>query len=301
VRELQALLLEAEVLDLDESDAALHLEEPMISSAPLASKLAPVLCRGDHVDAEDCAWYHGIWQFLRVFDMVSTPTWHSAFYLGSIQQLARDGANSVLITGTADYSMYAHVIHAFRLQGHEPQVTVVDLCETPLMLCRWYGRLAGNEPRVIRRDVLEFDPTTNFDVIATDAFITRFSSTDRTRVSEAWARYLRPGGALLTTVRIEPGVAARGAVTPTEAQVESFRRRARRAADRWRAFLLVDPAEVEDAARTYAAKMISNAFRGVEDAIEILDAAGFETKYQLVDVPGELKETTYAEIVAVKR
>src|SRR5262249_54011612 len=57
------------------------LEEPVVVTAPLARELAPVLCRGSYMSKEDCSWYHAAWQFLRLFDLVSTPTWHADFYL----------------------------------------------------------------------------------------------------------------------------------------------------------------------------------------------------------------------------
>ena len=296
VRELRNHLLDAEVIDLDSPEKELHLEEPMIGSAQLAMRLAPVLCSGNHVDAEDCSWYHGIWQFLRVFDMVSTPTWHTRFYIEQLGLAAQTGASRVLITGAADYSMYAHVLHAFRTAGTEPSVTILDLCETPLMLCRWYGRFAEHRPEVVCGDVLEYEPESAFDVVVTDAFITRFSNVDRPRVAQAWARYLEPEGRLVTTVRLEPGLPPASPILPTAAQVESFRRRARRFAERWRPFLLADPADIESASATYASRMVSNALGGVDELANLLGPY-FSLQHNLVEVQGELKPTTYAEVV----
>jgi hypothetical protein len=300
VRELRSQLLEAEEIDLDAPDNALHLEEPLVTSAPLAMRLAPVLCAGNHVDREDCSWYHGSWQFLRVFDMVSTPTWHVDFYLENIRAATEQGARRVLITGTADYSMYAHVLHAARAAGVEPDVTVLDLCETPLMLCRWYGQLAGHQPIVIRSDVLDFESPEPYDLVVTDAFITRFVEADRARVAKAWARYLRAGGRLITTARIEPGHRVGTSIVPTRDQIEGFRRGAHKAAERWKSFLLTDPADIDRAAETYASRMVSNALASAEELRLVLEPY-FEIEWRFADVPGELKPTTYAEVVATKR
>jgi hypothetical protein len=49
------------------SSQEVELEEPMIITAPTATFLSSVLCRGNHVD-EDCSWYHSIWQYLRIFN-----------------------------------------------------------------------------------------------------------------------------------------------------------------------------------------------------------------------------------------
>ena len=71
-------------ISLDGNSKELELEEPMVTTAPIAQTLAPVLCQGDHVSPEDCSWYHAIWQYLRIFDMVSTPTWHASFYINEL-------------------------------------------------------------------------------------------------------------------------------------------------------------------------------------------------------------------------
>jgi hypothetical protein len=60
----------AEAINIDAPANALELEEPMVTTAPVVQTLAPVLCQGDHVSPEDCSWYHGIWQYLRIFNMV---------------------------------------------------------------------------------------------------------------------------------------------------------------------------------------------------------------------------------------
>lgn len=43
----------------------------------------------------------------------------------------------MLISGTADYSMLAHLLQAYRNVEAAVHVTVLDRCETPLYLCRW--------------------------------------------------------------------------------------------------------------------------------------------------------------------
>ena len=62
------------------SQKEVDLEEPLVLSADLVHGVAPVLCTSDHVDSFGCEWYHGTWQYLRLLNMVSTPTWHSQFY-----------------------------------------------------------------------------------------------------------------------------------------------------------------------------------------------------------------------------
>ena len=97
-------------------------------------------------------------------------------------------------------------------------------------------------------------------------------------------------------MRLEPGLPPASPILPTVAQVESFRRRARRFADRWRLFLLADPADIESASATYASQMVSNALGGVDELTDLLGRY-FSLEHNLIEVQGELKPTTYAEVV----
>ena len=58
--------------------APTELCEPLLTSAPLAKSAASALCcRGA---GEDCSWYHGFWQYLRIIGMVAAPERHAGFY-----------------------------------------------------------------------------------------------------------------------------------------------------------------------------------------------------------------------------
>ena len=45
----------------------------LLESAPLARQMAPRLCRRDSATGESCAWIHGLWQYLRLLGLASTP------------------------------------------------------------------------------------------------------------------------------------------------------------------------------------------------------------------------------------
>jgi SAM-dependent methyltransferase len=128
------------------------------------------------------------------------------FLVETFEALAADGSHgNVLISGTADYGMLAHLRHGY---GSAPfQATVLDLCETPLFLNRWYGGRYGTSVATVRSDVLEHETAEVFDVICTHNFLGRFDPTSRRRVIAKWRALLRPGGALVTTQRVEPNLA----------------------------------------------------------------------------------------------
>ncbi len=275
------------------------LEEPMVTTASTAAFLSTVLCRGDHVSSEDCSWYHGVWQYLRILNMVSTPTWHTEFYLSALRQAAHDGSRRTLISGTADYSTLAHLLWAYD-QEHKPcDVTVLDLCETPLLLCRWYGKLLDAAVYTESCDLLQFAPDQPFDLIVTDAFLTRFAPAVRREVVRRWAALLTTGGRVITTVRLQPGLDPNRPVIVSPTQVAAFRRRAYDESARWRGFLDMAPDDVAARAESYAERILSYPVGSQQQLASLFEEVGLHLDaLEVADVPGEMAGTTYARVVA---
>jgi hypothetical protein len=95
-----------------------ELDEPLFESAPLAHAAARTLCRSDGDAGTSCAWYHGAWQYFRALGIVTAPTVHARGLTEALRALARGGSHSrVLVSGAADYSLLAHVLHAYRCEG----------------------------------------------------------------------------------------------------------------------------------------------------------------------------------------
>lgn len=281
-------------------DNAPDLEEPMITTAPMARELAPILCRGDHVSPGDCSWYHSVWQYLRIFDMVSTPTWHQEFYKSALGQiLGQEPEPRILVSGTADYSMLAHVIWACQRAKASPRLVVLDLCETPLFLCKWYAKMMGFRVDTVAKDLFDFKSDNPFHIVASDAFLTRFSTKERDKVVRHWASLLLPGGHVVTTVRIEPGLSKESAVLATPEQADAFRRRAIQEARRWQGFLRCSPEEIANLAQRYAERMVSYSLLSQESVRNLFESQGFTvSRLDIAEVPGEMKGTVYAEVVA---
>jgi hypothetical protein len=285
-----------DILELSHS-----LAEPMIRTAPLARELAYVLCAGNHVDTESCAWYHGLWQYLRILNVVSTPTWHSAWYFGAFaQSFAGNGRLRVLISGAADYSLLAHLAWVRQMQA-EPidlDVSVLDLCETPLVLCRWYGKLAGLNIWTVQEDIRTH--IGEYDLITSDAFLTRFRAEDRLAVLQAWSRLLAPGGQIVTTVRVEPRPSD-SALSGNLSAAARFGNEVRRRAEQLRFMLDREPDEIAVDARIYASRMTSYAYRASSQLRTDLIGSGLVARSaDLAPVPGELRPSEYVRLVAVR-
>jgi SAM-dependent methyltransferase len=284
-----------------ESLKYLDLEEPMVRTAPLMDLLSGAICDGDYVSGEDCSWYHGAWQYLRIFDLVSTPTWHPNFYIPQLQLAAENyDTPKILISGTADYSVLAHILWAYDSYNKKCDVTVLDLCQTPLILCQWYAKQSGHLLTTVKADILLYDFGQLFDIIVTDAFLTRFPRSERIKVIKRWYDLLAPKGRVITTVRIS------GANSPDKTvarpdQVDSFRSRAFQQASRWQDFIPISPDTIAVKAQRYAERMTSYSARSVDEIRDEFKEVGFDILFfETVQVKGEMLPTTYLELTAVK-
>jgi hypothetical protein len=276
------------------------LEEPLTKSAPLMFALAEFLCKGDHLNRENCAWYHRTWQYLRLLDLVSTPTWHSSFYLNAMSEGTRDNQKrEVLISGAADYSMLAYILHIHERIGVKCTVTLLDLCETPLMIAQWYAATKGAAVKTIKEDILQFETLRPFDYIVTDAFLTRFNLRDRKKVLLKWRTLLKKNGKVITTVRLNPSEDRNEVKKATPSEIDNFGYRTRHLAELWRDFVLLDPEEIASLACNYAQQIQSYPIWNRQELEALFEEAGFQlTQYQETQTKGEMKSTTYAEVVA---
>jgi len=201
------------------------VEEPLSESAPLAPGIAAERCWRDPRSGWSCSWYHGVWQTLRLLGLVTSPREHAEATAQGLRALARRGdARRVLISGSADYAMLAQVIDAWRAEGRALEVTVVDLCETPLALCRWYAEREGVAVRTVASDALDYRDDAAFDVVCCHSFMGYFDAKGRDTLARRWAALLRPGGRVFTVHRLRPSY--RGDTLGFDAaQARAFRER----------------------------------------------------------------------------
>lgn len=181
-----------------------HVDEPVVESAPLARWVAERLCRKDASTGSDCSWNHGFWQYLRIFDLATTPAYHAEFIRDAFAAVLDRGRIGILISGAIDYSMLAHALWACRLHGLAAAVTVVDICDTPLFLNHWYARRVGTSVNSVRCDVLEFETAERYDVVCTHALLGEIAPRHRGRLVAKWFELLKPGGVAITVNRIRP-------------------------------------------------------------------------------------------------
>jgi len=130
-----------------------------------------------------------------------------------------------------------------------------------------------------------------FDVICTDAFLTRFNPNDGERVLRTWADLLRPHGRILTTIRVAPSDR-----TPSAQEPRQF---AKRAAQAWadRGYESVVPcAEIEARALEYAHRMTSQPLGTKRQIVETLMRWTDVEDVEVCQVEGELAPTEYLHV-----
>lgn len=245
--------------------------EPLEESAALAWRLAPQHCRPLPPAGEPCSWNHGLWQTLRLLDLITAPVHHAEFYRLAFAPLA--GRPKILVAAAADYGMLAQVLAACAGRGVTPEVTVIDVCETPLALCRWYAERAGVAIETQRTDVLDFGGTARYDAICTHSFLGQLPPAARARLVASWHRLLRAGGRVATVNRLRPGAAPEPRIGFSAAQAHAFVRNVVEAAA-GRA-LPMDAAALEQAAARYAARQGAWPIASLEELRRLFEQAGF--------------------------
>jgi len=252
-----------------------ELVEPLEESAPMAWRLAPRICRRDPVSGEDCSWYHGFWQLLRVMQLVTTPEVDAGFLRDSFAAVRpRGGAARLLICGAADYCVLAHAVASFRERGQSLHVSVVDSCGTPLHLNRWYADRVSQDLETCCGDILEHRAQTGYDAVCAHSFLGHIAPERRESLVAKWRELLVPGGLAVVVNRVRPGFAGSLAAF-SEPQSKSFRDSVARAAKSLRGRLPVDPGELVRAAEVFARRRRPWPTRTAGEIIALLERGGF--------------------------
>lgn len=196
----------------DESSGAaiaeLHrlLEGELEKSAVMAWTEAAELCWRDPDSGVSCLEYHRIWQILLLLKVTKSLQTDAGFLLQSYRSLFRKVERCrVLVSGAADYGLLAHLLWAAELEKVRPHITVVDRCQTSLMLNSWYAKRRGLEIEPVHEDILDFVPDQPFHLICTHSFLGWFSPESQGRLLRRWREMLSRDGVVITSIRLRPG------------------------------------------------------------------------------------------------
>lgn len=272
------------------------LKSYLQKSADINYQTALEVCTHNHVNTTSCCWYHSIWQYLRLLDLVSSPTWHHEFYLDNLTADAKD-CFDVLVSGLADYSMAAYVFESAKHHNKKINLTVIDLCKTPLLSAEWYAKQIGRTITTNQIDI--FNLKGKFDIICADAFLTRFKENKLNEILTKFNNLLNKDGKVVTTIRIhdEKHICPS---TPSKSTIKNYRNKA---LARSKEFpdLKLSPEEIADKAEYYAQTMVSNNLGTKEDILNAITNSGFKIVHiEDVEVKGELYPSRYLRLVFQK-
>jgi ubiquinone/menaquinone biosynthesis C-methylase UbiE len=288
-------------------------KEFQLQSIEYQMSVAEKECTHSYLDNDSCMWYHSSWPILRALNVVSTPNWHDDFYLNAISAYLKtiDSKPNILISATADATILEHIESALG-DLNNANVWVVDLCPTPLAVTQKYARSRGREIHTLQVDALHLFENglrdNYFDLVITDAFITRFESEDdKQQLLRSWFKILKPGGRVVTTCRVTGNKKEIGSLD----EVMNF---VKKTSDAFDAYVKENPTLLRYInkeltlikSEEYAKHIVSNPISETQIHSLFLKA-GFSILNNPKDelllkkkVGGEFKATTYSQIIAQK-
>lgn len=179
--------------------AGVDFAEPLRDLAADAYKISGRMCGA-------CRDLHALWPYIRLSRASTGVEAPGSPLEVELHELFAGGSRSVLIAGSQDAGLFALVSRA--AAGRDIEVSVLDICETPLELCRTLAEKWSLSIETIGQDLCELNRQRQFDVVLVHGTL-HFIAADRrihalTRIQQA----LRPGGRLVLLFNTSPPVGA---------------------------------------------------------------------------------------------
>lgn len=186
----------------------------------------------------------------------------------------------MLITGAADHSILHLIVSAFRSEGANPQISLVDLCETTLALNDWYAKRIGANLKVYRGDIRHLAAVPDGqDLITTHSVFSFLSSEEIGKFLLSLKEKLRHAGALVFAQGISPERINGSRVNFSAEEMVQFEDFV---AERFLGLETkgdLDEASVRELARGFAASKDIFAISHSQVILEPLAKAGFRQEY----------------------
>lgn len=282
-----------------EKDFTLDISKLLEESCDLNYNIAKENCKNGIMSDGDCCWYHSVWQYLRLIDKVSSPQWHTDFYRKALGKIQKEDIK-VLISGTADYSLLA-LIYTFAIENNKNvEIYVLDTCKTPLKICEWFAEKHNFTIKVINSSIMNLEEKQlKFDLICTDAFLTRFKAEDAKKIIRIWCNCLNDNGIVATTVRV-----SHNSSNTQEAELkQQYIIDAMNRFDK-KENITLSKEEFRKMVSLYVENMKSNAIGNKDEVDNYFKESGFYINEEISKVnttSGEYEETKYYEILAQKK
>jgi hypothetical protein len=121
-----------------------------------AYKLSARLCG-------DCRNQHALWSYLRLSRASTGAEKQDSKLEAELRGFFASGRSDILIAGAQDTGLLALVARAGA--GYRLNITVLDICDTPLELCRQLAGQWSLPVETVRQDLFDLDVEQRFDVV----------------------------------------------------------------------------------------------------------------------------------------
>ncbi len=187
-----------------------EIDERLPEVAPRAFALAQQHC-------PDCGFYHGLWPYLRLTGVTRGVERDRQGLLEQLRALLPE-AHDILIAGSADSGLTALMLEA--MAGAPKNLTVVDRCPTPLILCRELADRLGVALRTQAVLLQDLPWPDSFDLIFGHSVFGHIPPADQAAAMRRLFEVLRPGGRVMLVFRER--LPSDAALTADERSVEGW-------------------------------------------------------------------------------
>jgi SAM-dependent methyltransferase len=162
--------------------------EPLRDLAPEAYRLSQFLCG-------PCRDLHGLWPYIRLSRASTGVEAPESRLQDELRILFDRGLRRLLIAGAQDTGLLALMVRASA--GHNVEITVLDICETPLELCRGLAKQWSLSIATIRQDLFDFRVERHFDIVLMHGTLHFIAADRRLEVLRRIRHALHPTGRLI--------------------------------------------------------------------------------------------------------
>jgi SAM-dependent methyltransferase len=142
-----------------------------------------------------CGDLHALWPYIRLSRSSTGSESEGSELELALRGLIGDGRPRILVAGSADSGLVALIARAGA--SHPEEVVVLDICETPLELCRQFANKWSMQIETRRQDLRELDDQSSFDLVLVHGTLHFISPDGRLEALTRIRRALRPQGRLV--------------------------------------------------------------------------------------------------------
>jgi SAM-dependent methyltransferase len=272
---------------------SLLYHECLTELAAQAYQLSDQLCGS-------CRDLHALWPYIRLSRSSTGVEERGSPLTDVLQGLIAGARRDVLIAGAADTGLLALVARAAARAGHRVNIVVLDICETPLELCRRFAQQWSIPIETVRQDLRELNVRHRFDLVLVHGTLHFIEKSGRAAAAMRIRDSLRPDGRMVllfnTSKALAPQLHDELHAEYAIAVLSELRRQQ---------ITLPDAEAVIHgrlAAHSRRRQMREGAFAKAADAKQLLETAGFKIiSCELIDVRFSSKAADYVSRMAKQR